>query len=94
MKRRLLVRAVHDLMEIEAYVAVENPQAAEALAARLRKSLDLITDRPEIGRPTHRADVREWSVPGLPYIIPYRIKSGYVEILRIFHVRRKRPDRW
>lgn len=94
MKRRLLARAVHDLMAIEAYVAAENPQAAGAVAARLKKSLDLITARPEVGRPTHRPDVREWSVPGMPYVIPYRIQPDCVEILRVFHVRRKRPDQW
>jgi plasmid stabilization system protein ParE len=94
MKRRLLTRAVQDLMELQAYMEAENPQAAEAVAARIRKSFDLITERPEIGRPTHRPDVREWSVPGLPYVIPYRVKAGTIEILRVFHSRRRRPDEW
>jgi len=94
MKRRLLTRAVQDLMELQAYMEAENPQAAEAVAARIRKSFDLITERPKIGRPTHRPDVREWSVPGLPYVIPYRVKAGTIEILRVFHSRRRRPDEW
>jgi plasmid stabilization system protein ParE len=51
MKRRILARAAQDLADIEAYISVESPEAALSVASKLRKSLDLITDRPEIGRP-------------------------------------------
>jgi plasmid stabilization system protein ParE len=27
----------------------------------------------------------EWVVPGLPYVIAYRVKSGALEILGVFH---------
>lgn len=94
MKHRLLARAVQDLAAIQAYIAAKDPEAATAVASRLKKSLDLIADRPEIGRPTSRPGVREWSVPGLPYVIPYRVKAGYIEILRVYHTSRKRPDAW
>jgi plasmid stabilization system protein ParE len=94
MKRRILPRAARDLAEIEAYISEENPEAASDVASRIRRALDLITDRPEIGRLTPTARLREWSIPGLPYIIPYRVRGDMVEVLRVFHTSRQRPPRW
>ncbi len=86
--------AVVDLVELRAFIARENPEAAVAVARRLVETFRRIAERPSIGHATHRTDVREWSIPGLPYIVPYRLRGGRVEILRVFHTRRKRPDRW
>jgi plasmid stabilization system protein ParE len=86
--------AVIDLVELRAFIARENPDAAAAVARRLIETFRRIADRPSIGRATHRTDVREWSVPGLPYVVPYRLRDGRVEVLRVFHTRRNRPDQW
>jgi plasmid stabilization system protein ParE len=94
MKRRILPRAVRDIAEIEAYIHEQSPEAAANVASRIRKAFDLITDRPEIGRPTPIPRLREWSIPGLPYVMPYRIRGEMVEILRVFHTSRQRPPRW
>jgi plasmid stabilization system protein ParE len=95
MRLSLLPRAVRDLAAIEAYVAERGDAAtARRVAARLRGALQLMAARPEIGHRCHKPDVREWSVPGLPYVIPYRVREDRIEILRIFHTSRKRPDKW
>ena len=94
MKRRVLPRAARDIAEIEAYISVYSPQAAAAVAARIRKAFDLITDRPEIGRPTLHPRLREWPVPGLPCVVPCRVRGDLVEILRVFHTGRQRPPQW
>jgi toxin ParE1/3/4 len=94
MKRRILAKAARDLANIEKYVSGDSPEAAAAIAVRLRKSFDLITARPEIGRPSEVPKIREWSVPGLPYMIPYRVRGDVVEILRVFHTSQQRPARW
>ena len=95
MKRRsILAKAARDLAEIEKYVSEDNPEAAAAIAVRLRKSFDLITARPELGRLSDISNIREWSVPGLPYVIPYRVRGDVVEILRVFHTSRQRPSKW
>jgi plasmid stabilization system protein ParE len=94
MKFKVLPRAVRDLADVHAYIAAENETAAEAVALRLRKALELIISRPEIGRPVPHTRIREWSVPGLPYVIPYRVRGDVVEVLRFFHTSRQRPDRW
>lgn len=94
MKRRLLARAARDLADIEAYISADDPRAAAEVAQRIRKSLDLIAARPDIGRPSKVTSIREWSVPGLPYVIPYRVGDDRIDILRVFHTSRKRPDAW
>ena len=94
MNWRLLPRAVRDLMEIEAFIRRDDPAAAAAVAVRLAKSFELLARKPDIGRLTPRLGVREWSVPGLPYLIPYRTGPAGIEILRVWHTRRKTPESW
>jgi toxin ParE1/3/4 len=94
MKWRVLAKAAKDLAEIEAYISTDSRDAALSVASRLRKSFELVSTRPEIGRPTLVANIREWSVPGLPYLIPYRIQTDRVEIIRVWHTSRQRPTEW
>lgn len=94
MKLKVLPRAVRDLANIYVYISVDNDQAAKTITQRLKTSMELITLRPDIGRPSPDSRIREWSVPGLPYLIPYRVRGEVVEILRVFHTSRQRPERW
>ena len=94
MRFKVLPRAVRDLIEIRAYIAPNDEQAADAVALRLKRALELIVARPDVGRPIPEQRLREWSVPGLPYVIPYRVRGDLVEILRFFHTSRQRPKRW
>lgn len=83
-----------DLKSLRAHIAADNPRAANEIATRLGRAIQLIAAKPNVGRPTKRSGIREWSVPGLPYVIPYRVKAGTIEILRVFHSRQRRPDQW
>ena len=94
MRVRLTKAAVRDLRAIRAYIAADDPVAAQKVAAMLDRSIVLIERRPEIGRPTAVPDIREWSVPGLPYVIPYRIAADAIEIVRVYHTSRQRPKEW
>jgi toxin ParE1/3/4 len=93
-KVQLSHAAERDLDELRAYIAADNPVAADAVIGRLVKAFLLIRANPEIGRPTPQPATREWSVPGLPYLIPYEIQAGTLHILRIWHTSRKRPQEW
>ncbi|WP_411956188.1 type II toxin-antitoxin system RelE/ParE family toxin [Arvimicrobium flavum] len=86
--------AERDLREIRAYIGADNPGAADEVAGRIVKVFLLIRANPEIGRPSESGSTREWSVPGLPYVIPYKVRSGVLYILRIYHTRRLRPPNW
>ncbi|MFA4828870.1 MAG: type II toxin-antitoxin system RelE/ParE family toxin [Thermodesulfovibrionales bacterium] len=86
---RWLDEAISDLIEIRDYIANDKPQAAQAVAGRIRKTVDLLKDQPGIGRPGRVEGTKELIIPGLPYIIPYRVKANSIEILRVLHTARK-----
>lgn len=91
---RLTKEAIRDLREVRAYIAADDPKAAMRVVARLERAIDLIGERPHIGRPITMQTIREWSVPGLPYIIPYRVGDDVIDIIRIWHTSRERPEIW
>lgn len=94
MKLRVLPRASRDMAEIYAYISADDQHAAVLVLMRLKKSLALIAERPDIGRQSEDPRIREWSVPGLPYVVPYRVRGETVEVLRVFHTSRQRPPKW
>ncbi len=94
MKAVWLPRAVADLAAIRAYIAEHDPRAARRVAARIRKIVGTIKSRPYAGRPADVSDIREMSVPGLPYLIPYRVAQDRIELLRVFHTAQLRPESW
>jgi toxin ParE1/3/4 len=86
-------RAVHDLEALRAYIAQENPTAAEHLDVRIESAVSLLVDQPSMGRPGRIPSTRELVVSGTPYIIPYRVRGQTIEIVRVFHTARKWPSR-
>jgi plasmid stabilization system protein ParE len=94
LKFRLFPAANRDLRELRAYIAADSPAIAAAVSARIAKAVLLIAEKPGIGRPTPQRPTREWGVPGLPYLIVYRVNGGTVEILRVWHTSRERPPEW
>jgi addiction module RelE/StbE family toxin len=93
-KIKLSRSAERDLAELRTYIGADNPKAADMVAGRLVKTFLLLRDNPEIGRPSEITTIREWSVPDLPYVIPYKVRPGVLYILRIFHTSRRRPKEW
>lgn len=85
MKLVFFRRARDDLDEILAYIAQENPEAAERTVLRIQKKTNLLLQFPDLGGPGLLPQTREFSVPGMPYLIPYRIKGSEIQILRIYH---------
>lgn len=94
MKILLSRPAGRDLAEMKGLIAADDPRAAARVSARLQKAIDFLGQHPNAGRASEQFDFREWSVTGLPYVIPYRIRDEAIEILRVFHTSRQRPDNW
>ncbi len=94
MKLRLLANATRDLRDIFEFIEQDSPETARDVARRLMKSLQLLAQNPSVGRPSKTEAMREWSVPNLPYVVPYRVRRDKVEVLRIYHTRRNRPKNW
>jgi toxin ParE1/3/4 len=90
---RWLRRAILDLDQVEAFVARDNPVAATALVVEIVQAVSLLGEQPGLGRSGRVPQTRELVVPGTPYLVPYRVVEGTVQILRVYHGARRWPVR-
>ena len=81
-------------MSIQAYVANENPKAAFEVTHRIRVAVSKLEAHPKVGRPDRVRGTYELIIHDLPYIVPYRIKNGEIQILSVYHSSRKWPERF
>lgn len=81
-------RAISDLSEIENYIAQDKPEAARRVAAHLVTSVEHLAEFPHLGKPGRRPGTRSLVSP--PYIVTYRVRRDQLEILSVWHSRRKR----
>jgi plasmid stabilization system protein ParE len=90
---RITRRAGRHLEAIAEYISERNPDAARRAGARIREVIALISAMPYVGREGALIGTRELVVPGLPYIIVYRIETGdnVATILGIYHGAQLRP---
>jgi toxin ParE1/3/4 len=73
--------AVADLVAIRQFIAAQNSQAANTVAARILHAIGLLKGRPHLGLNTHRQDVRRLVVSHSPYSIIYRVAGTDLQIL-------------
>jgi toxin ParE1/3/4 len=85
-------RAIRHLVALRARIAQDRPQAAAEVAARILASVDQLRQFPTIGRAGRVPGTRELVVAGTPYLIPYRVQAGQVELIAVFHGRQRWPD--
>lgn len=81
--------ALQDLAAIRRYIAEDHPAAAKSVAQHILSTITYLRDHPDIGRVGRVQGTRELIIPGLPYIIPYRVRREAIEILRVFHTSRQ-----
>lgn len=85
-------QALADLHHIRDYITEFDRAAADRVVSRIRQAAQMFERFPEIGRPGDVEGTREFAIPGLSYIITYRIASVTdVDILTILHDRRQWP---
>jgi plasmid stabilization system protein ParE len=94
MRVEWLKTALKNLDDEAAYIAIENPKAASEFVQAIFASVDNLTRFPSSGREGRLPGTREWAVPDRPYLIPYRVRQGRLQVLRIFHTRRLPPKNW
>lgn len=92
MQVRWFADAVLDLIEIRKYIAKERPQAANNIAQLILEYIDVLKNNPGIGRPGRIPDTKELIIAGTPYIVPYRVKGGIIEILGVLHEAMRWPE--
>ena len=84
--------ALRDLEANGDYIARDNPTAADRVVLRILDQTELLSTHPEIGRPGRIAETRELVITDTPYIVPYRLRGGKIEVLAVFHGARKWPE--
>ncbi|HJU12300.1 MAG TPA: type II toxin-antitoxin system RelE/ParE family toxin [Candidatus Binataceae bacterium] len=89
---RWLDQAVEDLKTVRAFIAHDNPSPAGDVAKHIREAVRILADYPASGRAGRVPNTRELVVTGTPYILPYRVRTQTVEILRVLHGAQKWPD--
>jgi plasmid stabilization system protein ParE len=94
MRVRWLRRARQNLDEEASYIAADDPAAGRAVVERVLEAVATLSQHPDLGRPGRVPGTRELVVPRTRYLVPYRVRSGTVEILRVFHTSRRFPARW
>jgi len=85
--------ALKNLDDEATFIARDNPRAAAGLVTRILEAVDALAAHPAMGRAGRVPGTRELVVPGTPYIVPYRVRRGAVEVLRVFHAARRWPNR-
>lgn len=93
MKLRWSKRAIRRLASIQDYISKDSPAAASRVAAAIVEAALLLQKFPYIGRPGRIEGTRELVVPGLPYIVPYRVVDEMVQIASVIHTSRKWPEK-
>jgi len=94
MRVRWLSQALRNLDEEASYIAQDDPKAAQLVVQRILDSVAMLPEQPGIGRPGRVPGTRELIVLKTRYIVPYRVQSQTIEILRVFHSSRRPPTRW
>ena len=92
MKLRWTRVARADINTAYDYVAVDSAAAADQFLERIRQAAAILVRHPMAGRAGRIPGTRELVVAGTPWIIPYRVRRGFIDILAIIHGARKWPD--
>jgi toxin ParE1/3/4 len=80
--------AARDLNSIIAFIALDNPRAAEKVFRAIRAAAERLVRFPEMGRPGRLPGTRELPVSSLPYLLVYEAGAALVTILAVFHTAR------
>jgi len=86
--------AIDDLISLRAYIAEDNPAGARGVALHIIYNIEQsLPNNPQMGRPGRVPGTRELVIPGLPYIIPYRVVDNVIQIASVIHTSRKWPEK-
>lgn len=86
---RLLESARTDIRALEAWLATIDGADPERWRRRIADALERLA-RFDVGRPSKVSGAREMTVPGMPYVVVYRIEGDELLVLGVFHTRQDR----
>jgi toxin ParE1/3/4 len=85
---RLLRIAEEDLTEIISFIAADNPIAANSIADKIEKNIELLSENPMIGRIPRDENIKNLGYRYIVvhnYIVFYTIEERAIFIHRILH---------
>ncbi|PRH88901.1 type II toxin-antitoxin system mRNA interferase toxin, RelE/StbE family [Labrys okinawensis] len=91
MQVRWTTPALSDIEHIHAWHKPHSEHDAAKLVSRLRERAESLAALPKQGRPGRVAGTRELTVSGTSYLILYRLRGDYVDLLRVLHTRQQWP---
>ena len=77
--------AADDFAQIVEFIRQENATAADGVALKIYESVSLLRNFPNSGRVGRVRNTRELPLTPLPYIVVYRVREEFVEVVRIVH---------
>jgi toxin ParE1/3/4 len=86
MRLVFLSLAIADLENIRAYIARENPKAAQGVAKELKQLIKQLSKLPNLGKPGRVFGTRELITPPIgktAYVVVYRMQDNRLEVLRV-----------
>ncbi len=83
--------ALLDLSDLRAYIAEDNPTAAQKIGRLILETISLLLNQPMLGKPGRVHNTREIVITGTPYTVTYHASADMITILRVFHQARKWP---
>jgi toxin ParE1/3/4 len=92
LKIRWVRLALDDLQKIDTFISKDNPTAAKKVLTLIWENTRRLKEHPQIGRPGRVAGTRELVISNTPFIVPYRVISDEIQILRIIHGARNWPE--
>lgn len=93
MTRKVIIApsARADMVDIWAYIAEGNVEAADRFLDRIRDQISLAADHPGRGERDQRCDGRRRLLVG-PYLVFYKATDDALYVLRIYHSARRIED--
>ena len=86
-------QAIADLTSLRAYIAEDDPAAAQRLAFHILHNVEvLLSYNPEMERPGRVSGTRELVISRTPFLVPYRLQGRTIHVLRVFHGARRWPE--
>lgn len=92
MRIRWLKGALRNLEQAVAYIARDDPQAAQSVARAIYETIQTLKTYPQLGKPWRLDGIYTIVVPRTPYSIRYRMTPTTIDILRIHHHAQRWPD--
>lgn len=91
MRLRWTLDAAADFEQIYEYVQINLPHLVTRTILSIYDGIRSLKRSPYLGRPGRAEGTHELVLFPLPYVVIYRIKEQFVEVLHIYHGAQKRP---